>query len=140
MIHDDHSPCIVVAIASSLQSPLPYAVCPILFALDFSSLLAALAGHGLLQRMHCGDHSIYLDLLIEHFLTGMCTALKGPSCKSTVQGCHRVCVRPLVFMTTCIYRSGVLDRVLSTNLLPFWHFLAWGSPEHKHDCTIDALK
>ncbi len=111
-----------------------------LLALDFSSLLVALAGHRLLQRMHCGDHSIYLDLLIEHFLTGMCTALKGPSCKSTVQGCHHVCVRPLVFVMTCIYQSGVLDRVPSTNLLLFWCFLAWGSPEHKRDRTIDALK
>ncbi len=111
-----------------------------LLALDFSSLLAALTGHRLLQRMHCGDHSIYLDLLIKHFLTGMCTALKGPLCKSTVQGCHRVHVRPLVSMMTCVYRSGILDHVPSTNLLPFWCFLAWGSPEHKHDCTIDMLK
>ncbi len=48
-----------------------------LFALDFSSILVALAGYRVLQSMHCGNHCIYLDLLIKHFQTGMYTALKG---------------------------------------------------------------
>ncbi len=43
-------------------------------------------------------------------------------------------------MTTCLYRSRVLDQVPLDGLLLFWRFLAWNYPNHRRDRTVDALK
>ncbi|PBK65646.1 hypothetical protein ARMSODRAFT_430883 [Armillaria solidipes] len=107
--------------------------------LSFDSLLYELAAHGILHKTSCGQDHLYLNLLVEHFLSGMCSSLNGPSCRSYVQACHTGRVRPPAFFLSVLRYTNLLTVLPSSALLPFWRFLAPSTRENKRERAIDGL-
>ncbi|KAK0452133.1 uncharacterized protein EV420DRAFT_693260 [Desarmillaria tabescens] len=105
----------------------------------FDSLLYELAAHGILHKTSCGQDHLYLNLLVEHFLSGMCSSLNGPSCRLYVQACHTGRVRAPAFFLSVLQYTHLLTVLPSSALSYFWRFLAPSTPENKRERAIDGL-
>ncbi len=109
--------------------------------LSFDSLLYELAAHGVLHKTVCGQDHLFQNLLVEHFLSGMCSSLNGPSCRSYVLACHSSRVQaPALFLSVLRY-TDVLRTLPAPALLPFWRFLASSATcENKRRTAIEGLQ
>ncbi|PBK60932.1 hypothetical protein ARMSODRAFT_1087854 [Armillaria solidipes] len=110
------------------------------YNLPYSTIVYELAGHGLLHKTSCRQEHVFRNLLVEHFLAGMCASNNGPFCRSYVQACHRGRVRPPVFFLSALHYSGALAIMPPPALKPFWHFLTLSTTSYdKRDRTLLAL-
>ncbi len=76
-----------------------------------TSIVFAMAGHGLIHKMSCRQQHAYVNMLIEHFLAGMCASNNGPLCQSYVQASHKGGIHPLVFFLSALQYTGDEPRL-----------------------------
>ncbi|KAK0436839.1 uncharacterized protein EV420DRAFT_1652380 [Desarmillaria tabescens] len=91
------------------------------YHLPYTTILYELAGHGLLQKTSCKSEHLFLDLLVEHFLAGMCR------------------VRPPVFFLAALQYTRVLCIMPPLALKPFWHFLTLSTIYNKQERDITYM-
>ncbi len=104
-----------------------------------ASIVFAMARHGLLHKTSCGRQHAYVNMLVEHFLAGMCASNNGPLCRSYVQACHKGGIRPPVFFLSALQYTSVLSTISSPALMLFWCFLAPSKIHNKRERTLHAL-
>ncbi|KAK0449539.1 uncharacterized protein EV420DRAFT_1766944 [Desarmillaria tabescens] len=127
------------SLRSAYRLFLPSGISMFFTRLLFDSLLYELAAHGILHKTSCGQDHLYLNLFVEHFLSGMCSSLNGPSCRSYVQACHTSRVWAPAFFLSVLRYTHLLTVLPSSALLSFWRFLAPSTRENKRERAIGGL-